>query len=504
MIAEFRILDGIVLIAYLAGMAAFGVYFAKRNTSTEAYFLGKRSFPGWAVGLSMLGTSISAVTFLAFPAAAYILDWRQLVANLMLPFVAVVAVLVFIPFFRRGGLTSAFEYLGERYGPVVRLYGTLSFLLLQIIRISKILFLVAIPVHILTGAPIVPVIAALGVFIGFYTVAGGIQAVIWTDVVQSIVLWLGGLFCFFAVIYRLPDGFGQVISVAAEADKFNIGSFDWDLGERTFWTIALLGIFSWLAHYTDQNFVQRYAASKSTREARKATIIYTAVAVPTWAFFFFLGTCVWVFYKVLPDAAVAGLEADQIFPYFILTQLPAGVAGLVIAGAVAAAMSSLDSSLNGIATIIVVDLLKPYLAKNRSDAFYLKTARWVAIAAGAIMVLGAILFESLPKESMNDLSWIFASVFGGCLVGLFMLGFFTVRADNFSVLVGLAIATLVNIYLGFALAGWVPEAWNPGIHAYWVGVLVNLLFVIVAYGISLFRRQRGKNLEGLTVWTLAK
>ena len=107
-----------------------------------------------------------------------------------------------------------------------------------------------------------------GIFIGFYTVAGGIQAVIWTDVVQSIVLWLGGLFCLIAVVYRLPDGFGQVISTAAAADKFSLGSFDWDLGERTFWTIALLGIFSWLAHYTDQNFVQRYAASKSIREAR--------------------------------------------------------------------------------------------------------------------------------------------------------------------------------------------------------------------------------------------
>ena len=407
------------------------------------------------------------------------------------------------PFFPPGPFkTSAFEYLGDRYGPLVRLYGTFSFIFQQVIRISKILFLVAIPIHILTGAPIGPVIATLGIFIGFYTVAGGIQAVIWTDVVQSIVLWLGGLFCLIAVVYRLPDGFGQVISTAAAADKFSLGSFDWDLGERTFWTIALLGIFSWLAHYIDQNFVQRYAASKSIREARKATIIYTSVAVPTWMFFFFLGTCVYAFYQVIPDPVVKDLEADQVFPYFILTQLPAGVSGLVIAGAIAAAMSSLDSSLNGIATIMVVDVLKPYLARGRDDAFYLKAARWIAIAAGTLMVLGAILFNALPKESMTDLSWIVASVFGGCLVGLFMLGFFTVRIDNFSVLVSLVIATLFNIYLGRALLDWVPANWNPGIHPYWVGVLVNLLFVASAFGISLFRRNERANLKGLTVWTL--
>jgi SSS family solute:Na+ symporter len=197
------------------------------------------------------------------------------------------------------------------------------------------------------------------------------------------------------------------------------------------------------------------------------------------------------------------LEADQVFPYFILTQLPAGVAGLVIAGAVAAAMSSLDSSLNGSATITAVDLLKPYLAPGRDDAFYLKAARWIAIGAGLLMVIGAIIFHALPKESMNDLSWIVASVFGGCLVGLFMLGFFTVRVDNLSVLIGLVVATLVNIYLGLALLDWVPQSWNPGIHAYWVGVLVNILFVVVALSISIFRKQR-RNLEGLTVWTLGK
>ncbi|MEO0333473.1 MAG: sodium:solute symporter, partial [Bacteroidota bacterium] len=284
-------IDIITLSLYLLGMVALGFYFARRNNSTEEYFVGNRAFKGWVIGLSMLSTSISSITFLAFPAAAFTLDWRQFISNLMLPLAAVLAILFFIPFFRRGQLTSAFEYLGERFGPVARLYGTLSFLMLQILRIGQILFLVAIPVNLFTGIPIVTVISFLGLFIGFYTVIGGIEAVIWTDVVQAIVLWLGGILCLVLMISQLPDGLSQVFSIAEANQKFGVGSTDWNLNERTFWTVALLGIFHFLAMYSsDQNIIQRYVASRSTREAKKATIIYSIVALPTWALFFFIGT----------------------------------------------------------------------------------------------------------------------------------------------------------------------------------------------------------------------
>ena len=297
-----RPIDLAIIVLYLLGMAWLGLWFSKRNKSTEEYFLGGRAFPGWVIGLSMLGTSISSVTFLAFPAAAYTLDWRQLVSNLMLPFVAVVAIIVFIPFFRRGKTTSAFEYLGDRYGPGVRLYGTLSFILLQLIRLAKVLFLVAIPVSLLTGFDIRLVIVAVGIFISLYTIAGGIAAVIWTDVVQAIVLWLGGIVCFGTIVWQLPEGVGQIFEVGAQHGKFAMGSFAFNVNERTFWTVALLGIVSWLTMYSsDQNVVQRYLAADSLKEARKAATIYSVIAVPTWAFFFFIGTCVFVFYAVKPD-----------------------------------------------------------------------------------------------------------------------------------------------------------------------------------------------------------
>lgn len=502
----FRPLDLIVVFLYLTGMLAMGIYFARKNNSTEEYFVGGRSFPGWAIGLSMLGTSISSITFLAFPATAYRSDWHELVFNLTLPFVAVFAVLVFIPFFRRGQLTSAFEYLGERFGPEVRLYGTISSLILQLIRISTILSLIAIPVHLLTGLNLELVIVCVGIFISVYTVVGGIDAVIWTDVVQSIVLWFGGAVCLFTMIYQLPGGLSEILETASANQKFSLGSLDVDFTRRTFWTLSMLGIFQWLSMTTsDQTFVQRYVASKSLWEARKATLIYTACAIPTWTFFFFVGTSLFAYYANLPDPRIDGLPADSVFPMFILTQIPPGVAGLVISGVLAAAMSSIDSSLNSIATLITVDIVKPYLAPGRSDRFFLRLARVIATVAAAVMICGALVIQQIPKESMNTFNLIVSSIFGGCLVGLFLLGFFSVRVDRVAATGGVVMAIVANVYLALSFLKVIPEAWRIPLHEYWVGISVNLVFFLTAYGLGWLRNPqvtaRKESLAGLTVWT---
>ena len=240
--------------------------------------------------------------------------------------------------------------------------------------------------------------------------------------------------------------------------------------------------------------------SRSTREAKKATIIYSVVALPTWALFFFIGTTLFVYYTVFPDITINRLEADQVFPYFILTNLPTGVAGLILAAVLAAGMSTLDSSINAIATVTVVDILKPYWMKKRSDQRYLQVARLIAIGVSLMMIGGAVFFSAIEKESINDLSWIVASVFGGCLVGLFLLGFFTTRVGYHAALVALIISVVVNIYLGLGLAGWLPEPWTVNVQSYWVGVIVNLLFMGLAYLLSfIFTNQQ--SLSGLTVWT---
>lgn len=498
-----RVLDLVVLGLYLTGMLGVGLYFARKNATTEEYFVGGRSFPGWAIGLSMLGTSISSITFLAFPAAAFQGDWRQLVANLMLPFVAVVAIIVFIPFFRRGQLTSAFEYLEDRFGPAVRVYGTISFILLQLLRLGTVLYLVAIPVGLLTGLDMRIVIIAVGVFIAFYTVFGGIDAVIWTDVAQSFVLWFGGLLCVGVILLELPGGFSEILTVAQRDNKFSLGPTAFESAEQTIWAVALLGVFNWLAMYSsDQNVVQRYVAARSMKEARKATTLYSVIAVPTWTFFFFVGTCVYVYFQAFPDTRIADLEADQVFPYFILTRVPAGFSGLVIAGVLAAAMSSLDSSINAIATISTVDILKRFVAPGRDDKFYLWAARGIATVAACLMIIGAIVFSSVEKESMNDVNWIVTSIFGGCLVGLFLTGFFTTSIGYRAALVGVAVAIGVNVFLGGAHANWWgwPAGWQ--IHRYWTAIAVNVVFLASAFGASWILPRERSDLRSLTVWTM--
>jgi SSS family solute:Na+ symporter len=493
--------DAVAIAIYLIAMLGIGVVSARRSTTAENYFVGRRSFPGWAVALSMLATIVSSGTFLALPAAAYVLDWRQLTVNLMVPVVAVLAAIVFIPFFRRAGLTSAFEYLGDRFGTGARLYAAISFSVLQQVRLAQMLFLVALPMQFLTGAPLAWVICGCGIFVALYSLMGGMETVFWAGVVQALIMIGGGVLCLVFVVGKLPGGFTQVIEAGQAQGKFSLGSFTWNAHERTFFTVAILGIVNWLTIYSsEQSMVQRYVSASSLREARKATLLFSAIAVPMWTMFFFIGTALFVYFQTHADPVVAQLQPDQVLPYFVFTQIPAGLGGVVIAAVLSAAMSSLDSGVNSISTVVVVDLIKPHLAPNRSDRFYLAAARVGTATSILLMTLGALLFSGIKKESMNDVSLTMASIFGGCLMGLYLTGFFLRRVDGVAVNLALVVAVAVNIFLGLGFIGVLPAGWTMQLHSYWFGPLVNAIFIGLAVGISLVRRKPPADRRGLTVW----
>ena len=364
--------DWVVLAGYLCVVLGIGIYFSRRNTSTEEYFVGGRRFRGWVIGLSLVGTSISSITFLAYPADAFKTDWLRYLPNLALLPAMLVAAFVFLPYFRRGNMTSAYEFLEQRYGPSIRVYGAVAFLVAQIVRLAMILWLLSLLIQQVTDLSPATAIVLGGLFVGLYTVIGGIDAVIWTDVLQTVVLLLGGLLCLWVVLEALPGGLGQIFDQAGKAGKIALapwedgapGETSWSLSlsEKTATMMLLIGLTNWLTEYSsNQNTVQRYCASQSTAEARKGLWVYLFTALPIWAFYMFLGTALWVFFQVYPDVQAGAIlsgeaRAETLMPYFITNYLPAGVAGLVIAAALAAAMSSLDSSINSGTTVSVVDL----------------------------------------------------------------------------------------------------------------------------------------------------
>lgn len=513
---EIHPVDIAVLVGYFIAIAGAGVFFATRNRSTEAYFLGNRNFPAWALGLSLVGTSISSVSFLAYPADAYKTAYLRLIPAFVLPVAIFIAARWVLPFFRRGQVTTAFEYLEMRFSPGTRVYGAVAFIFAQVLRISLILYLVALLVHEFTRWDIYTCIVVSGVFVSFYTVLGGIEAVVWTDVVQTIVLVFGGLFCLFIIVGKLPGGLGQIFDQASEASKFALA--EWDVEARapgeTSWGFSLtsktalmmlfVGFVNWMYEYTaNQNVVQRYCASRSAKDARRSMWICCWTSIPIWTYFMFLGTALWVFYQEFPvertEQMLSGeVKEAQILPFFIMNELPIGLAGLVVAAVLAAAMSSLDSSMNAIATVATVDILKRHLAPNRDDAFYLRAARGIAIVCGVVMIIGATIIYNTDDKTAQDTVNKLVAISAGGLLGLYALGMLTRHGSARAVAVAIALTIAFTTYRSMEGLGWVPAL---PIDPYYTGIVGHLLLFGVGYGLGMILPGAKKDLTNLTVWT---
>ena len=494
-----------------------GLHFSRRNTSTEEYFVGSRSFSGWVIGLSLLGTAISSITFLAYPADAYKTTWIRFVPNIMLLAAVFVAAYVFLPFFRRGKTISAYEYLEGRFGPSIRIYGVATFIVSEVIRISIILYLLSLVLHEITGlSPTLAIIVA-GAFVALYTVIGGIDTVIWTDVLQVIVFVIGGMICLAVIIRKLPGGLSQILATGAAEGKLAFAEIidgkpepvSWDLTvqRKTITMMLILGLTKWLRHYcSNQNIIQRYVATRSAAEARKAMFVAACLRVPLWAFFFFLGTSLFVFFKAFPTVEAGQMlngemKAEQILPYFIINYLPAGLTGLVLAAALAAAMSSLDSSINAISTVGIVDIYRRHFVKDRNDRHYLLVAYGLAAAAGVVMILGAIILLHTETTTIEDTALILVSLFSGGMLGVYLLGFLTTKGDARAVGAGVLFTALLTGWAILAKRQMLPAVLSPPFDLYYTAIFANLGMFVVGYLVGLLLPEMNRDLTGLTVWT---
>lgn len=472
-----------VLVLYLAGMVVMGWWCGRGRRTADRFMAGGRALPGWAVGLSIFGTYVSSISFLALPGKAYATNWNAFAFSLPIPIAAWVAVRYFVPFYRRSGLVSAYTHLEQRFGPWARTYAVACYLLTQLARMGTILYLVALAVAPLTGWPVWSLILITGVVVLSYTLLGGMEAVIWTDVVQSVVLIGGALACLGLLLVDTPGGIGHLVGLARAHHKFSLGSFGPSLREPTFWVVLVYGLFINLQNFgIDQNYVQRYAMSRSDQEANKSVWLGSLLYLPISALFFLIGTALFAYYTAQPALLPSGTKADAVFPYFITTVLPVGVSGLVIAAVFAAAQSTLSSSVGCSATLILCDLYRRYWRPQATEAESLRVLRWATVGV-ALAGTGMALAMTQVKSAL-DAWWSLASIFSGGMLGLFLLGRLA-RATHAAAATGVTIGVLIICWMSFS-PDW-TGAWSrfrSPFHNFLVIVIGTLVILLVGLIVS--------------------
>jgi SSS family solute:Na+ symporter len=320
-------------------------------------------------------------------------------------------------------------------------------------RTGAILMLLALPLNALFGWNMKTVIILTGIMVMFYTMLGGIKAVIWTDAVQGIILITGAVVCALILTFSMPEGPGQLFRIAAENNKFSLGSLSISLSESTFWVVLIYGLFINLQNYgIDQNYIQRYMTTGSDKEAKASTVFGSLLYIPVSLIFFYIGTALFSYYTARPELLPGELSAagasDKVFPYFIATGLPAGITGLLIASIFAAGMSTVATSLNSTATIVLNDYYKRYFNKNAGEKISMRVLYISSFAVGAIGIGIALLLVGV--KSALDAWWSLASIFSGGMLGLFLLGFFSKKAVRIDAIIGVVIGVLVIVWMSLS------------------------------------------------------
>lgn len=493
----------------------FGLKFAHKQDSTDSYFAAGGSIPSWAIGMSIFATLISSVTFLSYPGAAYGGNWILLVQGLMVPLVLLGMIWFIVPLFRRTIRLSTYEYFERRFGFGARLYGSLAFLLIHFSKLGTVFYLVALAVSEFMAWDIYWVIVVIGIAVTIITLLGGMEAVIWMDVIQGFILIVGGLICAGILLFAPEGGPSAVMEVALEDNKIGVGPFDWDFVQLTFWVMAINGVFYAIQKYgTDQTIVQRYLTAKDDRAAKKAAYIGVLASVPIWTLFMFIGTCLYAYYKIEIDPAIVGLKADEVFPHFIANELPIGVKGLIVSALLAGAISSLDSDLNCFAAIGVQDYYVRFKPQS-TDRQRLNLGRWIVAISGVASIVIAAIYAYWGGEGILGVLFGLYAIFSSGIVGLFLLGLLVPRANKQGLWVGLIVCILFTAYAVLTstkfTVGVDPETgdpikqtllnlgeWNFTHHKYMLGVYSHLIVFFVGWLASYFWPKKQVD-ESLTI-----
>lgn len=510
------IFDLAVIGVYLLSMILVGFYFSRKSQGSEQFTKAGGSIPGWAIGLSIYATFLSSNTFLGVPGKAFGGNWNAFVFSLSMPLSAWVAAKYFVPFYRTSGEVSAYTHLEHRFGPWARTYAVACFLLTQLARMGSIFFGIALSLQALTGISMSTVMLVVGVCIIIYTVLGGIEAVIWTEVVQGVVKTLGAFLIMYLVIKGVPGGVSEIIEIGKAADKFSLGSFSLDFTTSSFWVILLYGFFINLNNFgMDQNYVQRYHTARSSKEAVSSIWLCVWLYVPVSLVFFIIGSCLFAYFQVHPEllevvkgqAAAellpAGASADEIarmaatlqpadygdkvMPYFMVNKIPTGLVGLIVSAILAAAMSTISSGMNASATVFSEDIYQRYFNRNATDARKMR-----------VLYIGTVLFglagmftgiAMIGAKSILDMWWELSGIFAAGMLGIFLLGIISKQTNSHEGLTAAIIGVLVIIWM--TLSKHFPEEYahlkNP-LHVN-MTIIIGTLTIFLA-GVILTKMRR--------------
>jgi SSS family solute:Na+ symporter len=489
-----HILDYIIIAVFLFVTVYFGFRFAKNQNSTQSYFAANGKIPSWAIGLSILATLISSITFLAYPGEGYSSNWILLVQGLMVPVVLLTMIWFIVPLYRKVIGLSTYEYFEKRFGSFARYYSSVGFVLTHFSKMGTVFFLLALALSNMTGVNTIIIISIIGVVIIILALLGGIEAVIWLDVIQGFMLFGCGIACLIIILYSVHGGPAAVWDIARSNGKTGFGPYDFDFKKLTFVVMAINGIFYGIQKYgTDQTIVQRYLTAKSDKSAIRASLMGVFLLVPIWALFMFIGTGLFAYYK--QNALPAGIRPDAIFPYFIVSKIPTGVVGLIIASLVSAAVCSLGADLNCLAAVGVEDYYKR-MYPNRSDKEYLKAGKWIVVFAGIGALLIAALYLSAGNEGVLGIVFTLYAIFSGGIAGIFLLGLFSARANKQGINIAIITCILFTAYafLTSTKIGTGKEKfllldlgkYNFTHHKLMLGVYSHLVIIGVGYVASLF------------------
>ncbi|MBQ8219877.1 MAG: sodium/solute symporter [Bacteroidaceae bacterium] len=472
---SFGWLNWTILVLYLVGMLLMGFYFMRKENGADDFFKGGGRIPWWAAGISIYATMLSAITYMTIPAKAYTTDWTYYPMLWMILLISFPVIKYYLPYFRKLNVTSAYEILEQRFNLFTRLLASTLFCIFMIVRMAIVLYLPSLALTAVTGIDIYLCIVLMGLVTIIYCTMGGVEAVIWGDVVQGLILVFGAIF---AVVYLAVNTEGGVmgcIDIALANDKLRL--FDWSnsWSQACWWVIIIGGLANNLISYTsDQTVIQRYLTTPDEKSAGRGILVNGVMSVFVSVAFYMIGTGLYTFYKTHPtELDVTMTQSDAIFPFFMMSQMPAGIAGALIAAIFAATMSTISSNINSVATAFSIDFWKRF--RRTTDSQLVVVARWASVVSGMIGLLLALLMATWDIQSFLDFFNEALGLLTSGLGGLFFIAVFMKRVKGYAALIGFVV--------GEAVVFWMSECTDANFFLF--GATGMVVSIVVAWLLSI-------------------